>query len=96
MPALIVLPSPSESLKQKVSDYFDDYILLELDPDTENFYKEANKAVELAKTVDNNVFLICYGKPEFNALLSAKLAYTKPHFYIAFWTGLRFKILRVP
>ena len=97
MPALIVVTDPTGELLGHIKDHFDDYILLELTAkNKDEYYNEVRKTLDIANTVENQVFLIANGDPAFNALLAAKLALSRKVFYLGEWIGERFKVLKIP
>jgi len=91
MPALIVV-SNSEHM-DKLSEFYDDYEVLQLSSESEKYYDEANKTVYLAKSY--NPIILIVGHPTLTAIVASKLARVR-NFFIAEWTGNRFKMLKIP
>jgi len=96
MRTLLVVISPDEKLRSKLPKHFNHYRLLEIENlEPEEYYRVANSTIRACKHA-KNVFLIPNGNPAFCTLLAAKLAQEIPQFYLAEWTGVRFRVLEVP
>jgi len=90
MTALVVISRKPEG---PLEEFFDNFTVIELSTEPDKLYEEANKVVELAK--DYDTIIVVVDSPVLTAIVAAKLARIR-NFLLAEWTGVRYRVLKVP